>query len=572
MSGLPKNVSSPPDVPAHVAAWSLAVILFLSCGLDLIFFTGYFASDDIGYLAGAWKIINGGRYDSSPALSEIRLTLVGWNTLIALLFGYHIQLIAGSYIFFHQLANGLTFLLARRMHGNIVAVPAAFCMATTPLAVTHASAVLPDLPMTSFLLLSLLLFLRVYDGDAERFGFRSGVLMFIAGACVGLAYTAKETALILPPFYAVFWLLRERGRPRRQVLTRGILMAAGFLAIFFLEWAALSGLIGRSYFRMGWTVGATQFGSVLRDYPYGYYPLERLTCIHERIGPWFSRTGFHYILAAVALIYPFVSGRKLAPWALAAWYFVYHVWGSTRLTEYLPPPLQARYFTPMLPFLFILYVFLVVRMFRAVSCRIQRPALRRAVTIVAALACFLYPLPSLRISDRQAGKIYRADIVHVAQDALDAARAAGDRPVVYSKTIDYHIATLFRTGRPRDIVSPSDCRDEQTRARLASTGFYYVELYPDEKLEPIRLTDGLDATLHPLLSSAPDDQYNGPPPQTCELGAVEIDGHSGVLRRLRLFNLPKRRSEALLHVCFPDYQPRPDPDVRSAYLYEWSPR
>jgi hypothetical protein len=566
------NVIAPQrELPFRAAVWSLIATVVLSCGLDLFFFSGFYASDDIGYLQGAWKLLTGGKYSKSPDLSAIRLTMVGWNALIAWLLGYHVQLIAGSYIFYHQLLNVLTFLLARRTHDNAVAVLAAFCMATTPLAVTFSTGILPDLPLACFMLLSLLLFQWPYARDAVRGGGASCAALFGAGICVGLAYMAKEAALILLPYFLILWLCNERRRPKSRALLRGVAFTAGVFAVFSLEWAVLSHLTGHSYHRLEWTVAENEFDSGLRQYPDGYYPAERLLRLRARIAPWFSVTGLHYVLAAGALIYPLTKGRRWAPWALALWFFAYHTWGSTRLSEYLPTSLQPRYFTPILPYLFIMYAFLILKVWNAVPRAIASPRAARAVQGVFALALFLYPLPALRYSDKVAGKIYRADIVNSSYQAVRAARAAGDRPVVPSKTIDYKMTEFYKDKNCSGVIGPGACADKNTREALLSTGFYYVELYPNRLLRSVIQTGGMDSFLQPAIQAVPDEPIAEPLPQTRELGPLEIDGHPGVLRRLRRFDLPRRRSEALLMLIFPWFNCRPDADARSAYLYEWTP-
>ena len=170
----------------------------------------------------------------------------------------------------------------------------------------------------------------------------------------------------------------------------------------------------------------------LHSYPYGYYPLERLECITNQLQPWFSKTIMGYLLIGTILVYPLMPGRKLSIWALAVWYFVYHTWGSTRLSEYLPPPLQARYFTPMLPLLLLAYAYIAVKICRVLLGAISNRGLRRRLAIVLGVLLVMHPLPALRTSDRVAGKIFRADLVYASHAALLNGLAAGNRPVVLS--------------------------------------------------------------------------------------------------------------------------------------------
>ncbi len=391
MSERTPGCGQPQAQHSGVLAGCLAILAF-SCAIDLFFYTGYYASDDTRYLRPAWEILSQGSYQHEPGLAQGRLTVVGWNTLVALLFGFNIPLIAGSYVFFHQALNLLTFLLGRRLFDSRVGLLAMYLTATTPLAVTFSTTVLPDLPMTSFLLLSLLTFLWSYDLRAKG---RTGVgllAIFLSGLSVGGAYTAKETALVALPFYFVTWLWFERRLAPRKALLAGSAFAVGILAVFVAEWVVLSHLAGHSYLRLSWAVGAKGWTSGLHTTAYGRDPVERVTWLYDQLGPWFRNTRFDYLLAGAALLYPFVRGRKLSIWWLAIWFFAFLIWGTTRLTEYVPPPLQARYFTPILPLLFIAYSFLALKLWQAVPRLVGQSAWGRRIQALFAAALFLHPV------------------------------------------------------------------------------------------------------------------------------------------------------------------------------------
>ena len=558
---------------------AVGVVLF-SCALDALFYTGYYASDDTGYLIGTWKILEHGDLSANPGAAQIRLTVVGWNLLVSFLFGFKIPLIAASYIVFHQVLNVLTFALARRVFDDTVGLLAMYCVATLPLAVTFSTTVLPDLPMTCFLLIAILAFRGSYGWRTAGKPVRSLLAIFAAGLSIGLAYMAKETALIMLPFFFGWWLYQESRRAVRTALVAGSVFVLGLVVVFVAEWAILSHWTGHSFVRMAWTLTPDGFVDRMREYPYGLYPLERMQSILPRLEPWFVNTRFEFVLAAVILVYPFVRGRKLALWFAAVWFVVYYTWGSMRLTEYLPAPLQPRYYLPALPLLLILYAFVVVRMCRAIPQVIRDREVCRGIQAVIAVILIIYPLPGLHRCDRAAGKAYWADVVNNSTTAITAARLAGGRPIVLSGTVSAHVDLLLAQEHVEDVLLASACRPGTPEYEtLAERGFYYIELWPPRKLHvtPRFKVNGVDEFLHPLVippetdeaawqnTIAPDEK------QMQTLGRVSIAGQPGTLRRLRRFDSWHKRTAQIAYVITQAAGTWPDLIKRSAYLYEWVP-
>ena len=85
------------------------------------------------------------------------------------------------------------------MFDQRVGLLAAYGMATVPLAVSFSTTVLPDLPMTCFLMLALVAFQSACDAGSAGMRRRALILAFGAGLSVGLAYMAKEAALVVLP-------------------------------------------------------------------------------------------------------------------------------------------------------------------------------------------------------------------------------------------------------------------------------------------------------------------------------------------------------------------------------------
>ena len=146
---------------------ALLVVLLFSSALDLYFFTGFFSSDDCTYFASAKLLAEQGGYSNlSPGAQ--RLPIVGWAALVILIGGANIQIVAGSFIFFHQLLNLLTFWLVKRFADTRAALLAAFVLATFPLLIQYSTMLLPDLEQTCGYMLAFLFYTLWRDNLEKR--------------------------------------------------------------------------------------------------------------------------------------------------------------------------------------------------------------------------------------------------------------------------------------------------------------------------------------------------------------------------------------------------------------------
>ena len=133
----------------------------------------------------------------------------------------------------------LTFLIGRLLFGDSVACVAALLEAVYPLSVLYGAQPLPDTPMAFWVTASIYCLLI-----ASRHA-RSSMYM-AAGFCLGLAYTAKITALFAAPV-----LLGVSFLELRRLDFRGLsLVAVGGLATIGLETLLLSVLNGELTMRL----------------------------------------------------------------------------------------------------------------------------------------------------------------------------------------------------------------------------------------------------------------------------------------------------------------------------------
>lgn len=578
MGDLDSNPIALPRRFSSSAKACLIAILLVSIGIDLFFFTGFYASDDVEYLSAALRVRSEGRLGPQPGLGSTRLTVVGWNMLVASIFGFRIPLIAGSYVVFHQAINFLVCILGRRMFDVRVGLLAAYGMATVPLAVSYSTTVLPDLPMTCFLMLALVAFQSACDAGSAGRRQRALILVFASGLSIGLAYMAKEAALVVLPVFLGWSLLSRRRFCRRTALLTGASFAAGLAFVLVAEWCVLSYLVERPYSRLGGAVGPESVTAGWRSYPDGYYPLERLGQLIKYMAPWFVNTRLDVVLLIGFLVYPFLKGRRWPVWWFALWYSAYHLWGSSSLTEYVPTSLQPRYFTPALPPLFIILSFVVLRLGRALRAAMN-PLWTRRLQPVLLLMIVIYPLFGLHRVDRWAGKLYGADIVSTTRRAIGAARALSVRPILLSGTVSRRLALLLEYEPNPRILAAHTARNSRVRKELSVTGFYFVEVHASRRLDQLLTPDGLDRLFRPLLETFrvadPPTTFGDERPTTPTagqvLGVVTLAGRTGEVRFLQEFACPHKRSESVWENLVHGRLSRPARYARSALLLEWRP-
>ncbi|MCH7871510.1 MAG: glycosyltransferase family 39 protein, partial [Planctomycetes bacterium] len=332
-AGTGDEAANPPATDSR-SGLLVVLILFLSTAIDLFFFTGFYSSDDVSYFGYAVNLLRDEHY--KVGFSNSRLTLVGWNLLVILAVGWRVQIVAASYIFFHQALNLATFFLARRLFDTRVALLATYSVATLSLMVVFSTCISPDIPIALFSVLSLYAFLRGLDAD--RAGRRRSAYLWLAcaGISVAFGYMAKESALILLPFYFVLWLYDGWRGNKWLLFKRGTMFAAGFFTMLAAEFAVLSYLNQGAYFRLGWVTAEMDEKERAFIGRHGINPIERLQHVDNRLNAFFvPRCGKTFAIVCLA-VFPFVRRRRWCLPAMALWTFGYLTFGSIRWGEYLP--------------------------------------------------------------------------------------------------------------------------------------------------------------------------------------------------------------------------------------------
>lgn len=515
----------------------LAGILAFSVAVDLFFYMGYFANDDFVYFNAATSLIENGTLGDEgigPGQNPQtgRLVLLGWSTLVALIFGANIHVIAGSFIVFHLLLTVFTFLIGRRLFSESAGLVAAYYVATMPLIVVYAACIYTDIPVTCFIVLSFLLFTYAYD-HKERGRLRASSLwMCAAGLAVGLAYMVKESGLIMLPFYFGLWVWKEismlraarseaspaGGRTASALwamrsgglgtlggpLKTGLMFALGFFVVFAAEGVILAALFDRPFFRLSWTLHSTDLGGSRTFQVHGGAdPVERLRVFYHNLNAMHFPATLKALFLGSLLIFPFMRRKKWSVVMAGLWIFAFHTWGTTSFTQYHPPTIHPRYFITVIPFLCLILGFVFTGADRVFATLPISRKVRAPLQVCAVAVMVLIPLFNLDVADRFAGRGSRASFVGSATKAIDVAREAAREtggPVVLSEVVSIRMRPVFHRGRPPGLLMAEELTGEDIGRLLASGGFYYIDNNETSLLFPGgRRSNPVDDLLHGIV-------------------------------------------------------------------------
>ncbi len=566
----------------HLTQFVLLLVILFSTALDLWFFTGFYASDDISYFGYAVNFLRDEHYH--VGFGNSRLILIGWNLLWISVFGWNVQIIAATYILFHQALNLFVFLLARRLFNRNVGLIAVYVTATLPMIVTFSTLISPDIPLACFCILSLYAFLRGLDERRKECVRPACLWLLLAGVSVGFTYMAKESGLVLLPFYFVFWMVAERREGRSAALVRGAAFAAGFFIVLIAETAVLSHLDQKLCFRLG--LSTQQIGTVSHELrkTHGTDPLERLKTVNQQINPVCVPPGFKVLVCAGLQLCPFVCRRCWPVHLLAVWLFAYFTWGTMKFTEYAPPSIQPRYYIPVAALLIIVCAAAFTDVFDRIVRRVKHPRWRTLARVVAVALVVAYPLTALIGPDQVAGKMYKAAIVGSATRAIQHAAQQDDRPIILSDYLTTRMYRLTQAASVNRVTTNNEILGRSRReAMLATGGWYFVAVSPrriPRKPGPGSLNTAMHWFVDHYASNITDEGvthlprcgnrvvWSMLPPFT---PMVECGSYQLSARQIQRFGLPTNRSLdwAAQHLrLLNDCVIAPDPSAHSVLLLD----
>jgi hypothetical protein len=220
---------------------ALGVILLFSWAYQRCFLVGVTGSDNLSYAETCMTIANGAFHFGQPDLYATR-----WLFMYppALLFRWVAvnELTAAAYPMACSLGVLLlTYLIGRRFYSTCVGLLAASLLAICPIFVSKSTTLLPDVPLTLCMTLSVYLFLL---GNASSSRLR-WMFFLGAGMAIGAGWLVKETAVILLVFYVVFFLFNWR-----QMSLPHMLVFVGAGGVFLVETAMYGWFVGNPLFRL----------------------------------------------------------------------------------------------------------------------------------------------------------------------------------------------------------------------------------------------------------------------------------------------------------------------------------
>lgn len=200
----------------------LAAVLLAALVLRLLFFTGFFGSDELTYSLEGRRIAQG-EWQASDYIGAVRL---GINLPV----GFFMWLLGNS----EFVANlwslacslgeiALVFLLARAFWGTRAAMLAALLLAFTPLHAHLATRLLADSPLGFFITLS---FFALFRGDMRG----GGWWYLLAGLAAGFVWWVKSHVALVYVLVFLAYVVAEK-----RLAAKWFVMAGGFLGMVALN-------------------------------------------------------------------------------------------------------------------------------------------------------------------------------------------------------------------------------------------------------------------------------------------------------------------------------------------------
>ena len=473
----PTKASSAPQPRQRWVVWALLFILLLALGTDLIFYTGFYASDDLQYIRGATELAETGRL-SSITLGTIRLPLVVPLAIAARVTDYDLFLMAALFIFYHLLAIVGTYWLGSLIHDRHTGVLASGFMAVCPLGSLFATMIMPDHPVTAMSLLSvgcLLVGTAKLTADSP-YPRVTWVLFGLSGFLFVVACAAKVVAIILLPVLLLVLACCLRRAPGRAVLRAALLFALGGGLAALILWAAFYMATGlHSPLQDAGLASLLNGSERVAAKPYNA-PADRLQRLVS-FGTHEAYLGLFTWAVLLAIIgYPIVRRRSWGLYLTLVWVCAYMTWGSFSLTRYMPPPMQIRYFIFALPPMMVMSAFVIVTVVRPVWSRAaNRNVARRALVGLGAILCLLVVADSCTLLNHRAGRAYFADLVAGTRYTLDLAGQSDTRPVVLSAWLSGRMHPLLHGADEKRVIQSNTRTDVGNLAVPLRSGMLYVD-------------------------------------------------------------------------------------------------
>lgn len=319
---------------------AIAVLLVSGFFLRLLFYTGPVGSDDVNYFHFAHKLLNGQPFDTVHHHGG-RLAFLAIVGVSAALFD-HIHYGAVANVLLLSARDVVLTLFVLRAIGGIPAVYAAAVLSLNAISTVYASTFLPDGMLSFAMAGSSIVAYKALCADDHR----TTAWTFLAGVLAAIAYSTKDTGVLLVPPTALAILYWCRGPMKLWAL---VSYGLGCTLIVALEMLAYWGLANDPLYRLH-AISAAHNESVepatgLLDFARRAY--WNLVAVTKPFTTSFQVLVLFIPAAALALLDR--SRRLLFP-ITGVFIVLYLVFGTSSLSRLLPLPVQDRYFEVIVPY------------------------------------------------------------------------------------------------------------------------------------------------------------------------------------------------------------------------------
>jgi len=326
------------------SALILLGLVALALVIDFLFFTGFYASDDISYIETARTIAEQGML--SPGLGNTRLGVTLPSAFMWWITGGNLTAVVWFYVGYHLALVPIAYVLGRLLLDDRAGLIGAALVAINPLLYVYAGAVLPDNAASCWLggaMIALVATARYADPGIHwrSWNRRRFLGYFLAGVMIGFCYWCKETALIMTVPAAVLIMTARPGLRSLVWIQNGAIFALGIVSVIALEAIVLRGLTGEWVNRLSFIkdAGNELLATMERE---GTTPFARLAYADHHVTTWMPLS--MWLLIAGTTAYGFTRGRNVGVMMFFWWPALYLTIGTTSFTRYLPPPIQGRYY------------------------------------------------------------------------------------------------------------------------------------------------------------------------------------------------------------------------------------
>ncbi|MBN1299691.1 MAG: glycosyltransferase family 39 protein [Melioribacteraceae bacterium] len=408
--------------------YPLIIICISAILIDILFYTGYYGSDDKSYVLFAHelsegnlpiKVLGNGEFLSSTGETfDFGVLRFAFTIPITILYYFSrsdIFTMIQFVILLHILIIITSYKLGKLIGDSLTGYSAALFASFSPLFYIYSGALLPDNSEILWLLLAIYYSIKVKGNNKYHFNFINKDAA-LTGLFLGLSYSSKMSALIMVLPIGVY-LLRV-GNNIFSTRTAKIIasFALGFAAVIIVETMIIYICFGDFFTRYEIIAGMKDH-YLRRAGQQGITISERLLRMW-RISTKLYEPYFIYFFIFILFSFPFLMRRKLYIWFILIYGVLYKIFGTTNFSAYAPPVLQTRYFAFSVPLFGICTGLLLGKIIQLLKGNNYKQILNVIAAGVFAGVTFV----NINYNLDDSGQIYRAPMLQSFNNAYNSLR------------------------------------------------------------------------------------------------------------------------------------------------------